>query len=171
MKVIFYDRKELRTPCKRIENFNIDLIKLSDQMYQIMLKENGVGLAANQVGITKRITVIEVEKGQRLTLVNPEITPVGNIKLNDKEGCLSIPGLFANVYRYKTLLVSAQNVFGEKIKFEATNIFARVIQHEIDHLNGILYIDRMNKHDQKRLNSTLKKLNPNHSFLKLDKNL
>ena len=120
-----------------------DLIK---QMAPTMLLKDGVGLAAPQIGKSLQICVIHknytTKKNKDLILVNPTWKKVGIFRDWDEEGCLSVPDTYGKVKRYKKIKVEALNEKGEKLKFTASNFFARVIQHEVDHLNGILFIKK-----------------------------
>lgn len=126
--------------------------QLIDDMIVTMKEFDGVGLAADQVHESKQIAVLEVGGNPRYpdkpdvpltVLVNPKITPLTEEMEEDWEGCLSIPDLRGSVPRYKSIRVQAWDRMGKSIDFEATDFHARVIQHEFDHLNGKLYIDRM----------------------------
>jgi peptide deformylase len=126
------------------------LRKLAADLHETMDEEHGVGLAAPQVGILQRMVVIHVpedyndegEPEQRYTLINPEIIKAGGSEL-DYEGCLSFPDLIGEVPRYKWVNVRALDEHGKTLRFRARGILARIIQHEIDHLDGVLFFDRM----------------------------
>ncbi|MGH7887003.1 MAG: peptide deformylase [Candidatus Binatia bacterium] len=135
--------KELKTPA---------LQKFIDDMVQTMKEYDGVGLAADQVFTSKQVAVLEVADNPRYpnkakvaltVLVNPQITPLSDEMEDDWEGCLSIPDLRGRVPRYKSIRVRALDRHGKKLDFVAENFHARVIQHEYDHLNGKVYLDRM----------------------------
>jgi len=110
-------------------------------MAETMRKKDGIGLAAPQVGKNIKMCVINTEKGD-LILINPKIIRKSFRKETDEEGCLSIPGVFGKVKRSKKIKVNALNSKGDKISFSASGLFARVIQHEVDHLHGVLFIDK-----------------------------
>ena len=127
-----------------------EIQRLIDDMFQTMHENDGVGLAAPQVGISKQLAVIELahpSRGDRpipkTVLINPRITSSSKVKLEDWEGCLSINDLRGKVPRFEWLDVEALNRKGEKIKLHVEGFFARVVQHECDHLSGKLFIDRM----------------------------
>jgi peptide deformylase len=129
-----------------------DIQKFIDDMIETMKEYDGVGLAANQVHEAKQIAVLEVVNNPRYpekpevpltVLVNPKIMPVTEEAENDWEGCLSIPDLRGKVPRYKSIRIQALNRQGEEMDFIAQAFHARVIQHEWDHLNGKVYLDRM----------------------------
>lgn len=113
-------------------------------MKETMKKHDGIGLAAPQIGKSISFTIIKTEDGV-LPLVNPKIVRKSLTKDVMEEGCLSIPGVYGDVKRSKKVKVVAQDMTGKKFKFIAKGMFARVIQHEVDHLNGVLFIDRATK--------------------------
>ena len=124
---------------KKTREFIFDLI-------ETMYAKDGVGIASVQVGNPIQLCVIAKnftpEKLHDLVLINPKFTKASVLRAWDEEGCLSVPGIYGSVRRYKKIKVSALNAAGEPIEFTATEFFARIIQHEIDHLNGILFIDK-----------------------------
>jgi len=129
----------LREVCEPVERFDSELRDLLDEMLRLMRAKEGIGLAAPQVGITRRLFVCEIE-GQSMSLVNPGIEGgVGSD--NMVEGCLSLPDTQVDVRRKQEIRVAAYDARGRKKRLEATGLWARVIQHEIDHLNGILICD------------------------------
>lgn len=140
----------LREESKPVTSFDERLKKLAADMHETMADEQGVGLAAPQVGIMERMVVIHVPAGyqdedqeeQSLTLVNPEIVKAGGREY-DYEGCLSYPDLLGEVPRYTWVNVKHQDESGKAYRFRARGILARIIQHEIDHLDGVLFFDRM----------------------------
>ena len=115
-------------------------------MTPAMYHYEGIGLAAPQVGKNVCVCIIGKEavpgKKKDMALINPAYTKLNKKKVTDTEGCLSVPGKFGKIARYKDILVTALDENGNKLEFKAHNFFARVIQHEVDHLNGILYIDK-----------------------------
>lgn len=130
----------LRKKSKKVETINSRTITLLNDMLETMYEADGVGLAAPQVGILKRIVVIDVGEGP-IFLINPEILEVeGNII--DTEGCLSIPGKQAEVERPERVVVRSLNEKGEEITIEGKELLARALCHEIDHLDGILFVDK-----------------------------
>ncbi len=159
MEVLKYGSQTLKEQSIEITQFNHQLQELADKMYHTMVIEKGIGLAAPQVGVLKRLIVIDLEEGkERINLVNPVITGHADEIEGGEEGCLSIPSVYAEIDRFKTINVEAQNLRGEKLNFQAVGLLARVIQHEIDHLDGILFVDRLDKLDKIRLKSDLKKV-------------
>lgn len=132
----------LKKICSPVAKVDRKIKQLIDDMSQTMYEANGVGLAAPQVGISLRIVVIDAGEGL-IELINPVIIEKeGSAK--DTEGCLSIPGVFGEVERYSKVTVEAVNRNGKKIKVTGTGLLARAIQHELDHLEGILFIERAN---------------------------
>lgn len=118
-------------------------------MFETMRDAPGVGLAAPQIGESQRVVVVEYTDDERenarpkkYVLVNPEIVQESEETVTDLEGCLSVPGLAGEVERFEAVTVQAKNRFGKPIKLKASGWLARIFQHEIDHLNGVLYIDR-----------------------------
>lgn len=133
----------LRKISKVVTNFGERTQVLIDDMIETMNDANGVGLAAPQVGILKRVVVIDIGEGP-IILVNPEIIEARG-EVNEKEGCLSIPGKEGSVVRPQYVKVKAQDRNGVEIEMEGEDLLARAFCHEIDHLNGILYIDKVEK--------------------------
>ncbi len=121
-----------------VEKFDEKLSQLIDDMIQTMHKAEGVGLAAPQVGILRSVVIIEPEQGNPIPLVNPEILSAEGEE-EGQEGCLSIPGIYGTVKRPKKVVVKAQNKDGKSFKMTAEGFAARVICHELDHLQGVLF--------------------------------
>ena len=157
LKILTYPDPELKKTSKPVEKIDDSIIKLIDDMADTMYAIPGVGLAAPQVGVLKRIIIYdaerkdleeenlsEAEKIKRRNLkilINPNIISSRGKCTSEKEGCLSVPDLRANINRASDIHVEALNIKGKKISFETSETEAIVIQHEIDHLNGILFID------------------------------
>jgi peptide deformylase len=136
----------LRKRCKPVDKVTKDIKKLIVDMVQTMERNNGVGLAAPQVGENKRIVVIktDIEGQEFFELVNPKILKKSKETKKEEEGCLSFPKTFFKVKRPKEIEVEGIDINGKKIKFTAEGLVARALCHEIDHLDGILFIDRLN---------------------------
>ena len=132
----------LRKVCRPVKNVDKRVQVLIDDMRQTMYANEGVGLAAPQVGILKRIVVIDVNDGNVYELVNPEIVSTEG-EVIDAEGCLSIPGRRGKVARPEKVVVRALNRKGDPVEYTGTGLLARAFCHEIDHLDGILYTDKM----------------------------
>lgn len=143
LKIITTPNPILRKKAKPVKNVKDPKIqKLIKEMVPTMKKKDGVGLAANQVGELKRIITVLL-KDSCLVLVNPEITSFSRKKEIDNEGCLSVPGEFGPVKRSCKIKLKGLNSEGKKMKLVAEGLLARVIQHECDHLDGILFIDKL----------------------------
>ena len=130
----------LRKICKPVTDFNSHIHTLLDDLRDTLIDSGGVGLAAPQVGVLRRVVVIDIGNGL-LELINPEILETKGEK-KDSEGCLSIPGATAEVIRPSYVKVKALNRNGEEITVEGKDLMARALCHEIDHLDGILYVDK-----------------------------
>jgi len=166
----------LRVKGKRIEKIDDHIRELAANMIETMHAANGVGLAAQQVGEALQLTVLDVSqiedrpstlklngkdvdptKSMPLVLINPEIELGGETEIGT-EGCLSFPEITGQIERAEATMARAQNLEGDKIEIVASGLLARAIQHEVDHLNGILFIDRMNSAAKAALSSRLKRL-------------
>jgi peptide deformylase len=134
----------LRERAKKVTQFDAGLERLVRDMWETMREAPGVGLAAPQIAVPLRVLVAEYEE-ERCALVNPEIVKMAG-EVTGTEGCLSIPGYIGeNIRRAEKITVKARNEKGSPVKITAEGWFARVLQHEIDHLNGILYTDRLDR--------------------------
>lgn len=146
-KIVYYGDKRLVSDNEDVQEIDDGIRKIVKKMVRTMFKRNGIGLAAPQVGINKRIVVIDTSFGEDrdhiLVLINPQITQKGQETVVMEEGCLSFPELYIPVERSRSISVKAVSLRGEELQFEATDYFARVIQHEVDHVNGVLMIDRV----------------------------
>jgi len=130
----------LRTPALPVKNINAGVLRLLDNMRDTLYAFDGVGLAAPQIGVSKRIIVID-PGDQLIELINPEIVSAEGEQVG-REGCLSIPNVVGTVKRANRVMVRGLNREGQQVEYEATDLLARAFQHEIDHLNGILFIDK-----------------------------
>ena len=140
-KIVLLGDPILRQKAKRVTRFDESIQQLIDDMIETMQDAPGTGLAAPQVGVPLRVAVIEVD--EEITVVcNPEIVQMEG-EYEPEEGCLSIPGYVANVKRALRVVVKAKNRRGKDIKVKADGLLAHALQHEIDHLDGILFIDRL----------------------------
>jgi peptide deformylase len=129
----------LRERARKVTRFDASLHRLLDDMLQTMRDAPGIGLAANQIGVPLQVAVIELE--EKVTeLINPQLVRSSG-EIIDWEGCLSIPGFVAEVKRHAKVTIKAKNRHGKEFRVKGEDLFARALQHEIDHLNGILYID------------------------------
>lgn len=143
----------LRKKSREVENIDDKIVELIKDMYDTMYKYNGVGLSAVQVGILKRIVIIDTgEEGEKFTLINPEIIKTKG-EQTVEEGCLSFPNKFGKTVRPAEVTVTGLNEKGKKVKVKAKELLAQAICHEVDHLNGELFIDKI-------LPGTLEIINP-----------
>ncbi|MCX6017077.1 MAG: peptide deformylase [Chloroflexi bacterium] len=141
----------LRKKAVKVEKISKETQKLVDDMIDTMHHAHGLGLAAPQIGVSQRVAVVEMsehdehgqEKSTLYTLINPEIVRKSEEIWEHAEGCLSIPGWRGDVERPLTITVKALDRLGARVRFEATGMLARAIQHELDHLDGVLYIDKL----------------------------
>ena len=176
LSILQYGDPILRTKGKQIETIDDPIRELAANMIETMHAANGIGLAAQQVGEALLLTVLDVSQiedrpstlklngkdvdptaSMPLVLINPEIELGGEIEVGT-EGCLSFPEISGQIERAELTMARAQNFEGDKIEIEASVLLARAIQHEVDHLNGILFIDRMNSAAKAALSSRLKRL-------------
>jgi peptide deformylase len=146
LELIHYPHPTLRFASKPLARVDDQLRQMIDQMFEIMYEHRGVGLAANQVNLPLRLFVAnpsgEKDSGQELVFLNPVIQKAtGSIEA--EEGCLSLPGLHGTVKRNKAVQVNAYSIDGKEINLKVEGFLARIIQHEVDHLDGVLFIDRM----------------------------
>jgi len=138
----------LRRVAAPIKDINGEIAQLAEDMIEAMIKGNGIGLAGPQVGRLERIFTLKIGNNNPMVFINPEITATSAELSSYEEGCLSIPGQYADVNRPEELQIQAWNTRGRPFTIEVDDILATVIQHELDHLNGILFIDHLS--DRKR---------------------
>lgn len=146
LQLRFFPDPILRAPTEEVTTFDRELHSLLDKMLVTMYAENGAGLAAPQIGVSSKIVVMDVSRkgNEPIELVNPVITARSG-KIPSEEGCLSIPDYRDTISRSALVSVEAQNRHGEKVSFEAEGYLSVCAQHEIDHLNGILFIDHLSR--------------------------
>jgi peptide deformylase len=163
LDIVKYGHPVLRQKGARVEHINAEIKKLAADMLETMHANKGVGLAAQQIGRALQLTVLDVSDVKErpswleldgkpaeindfmpLILINPEIKPLGEVVVGS-EGCLSFPEIFGDIPRPESVDVKALNEKGKPVEFRCGGLLARAIQHEVDHLNGILFIDRMDK--------------------------
>ena len=140
LKIVKVGDEVLRKKCRPVEVINQRTLQLLDDMAETMREANGVGLAAPQVGVLRRIVVIEVEEGNLIELINPKIIAYAG-EQDGTEGCLSVPNKWGMVKRPMHVTVRATNRHGEEFELTGSELLARAICHELDHLDGKLYID------------------------------
>jgi peptide deformylase len=143
MEFTYYPDPILREKTKKVTVFDEKLAKAAEDMIDMMHIEKGIGLAGPQAALNQSIIVIEPEPGNIKVLINPEITHFIKDMALSEEGCLSFPQIYGLVARYKKVTVKYQDLAGNKKKIKAKDFLAYVLQHEIDHLNGIVFIDKL----------------------------
>lgn len=160
-KILTFPNPVLRQKVETVTSFDESLKELATDLAETMYDAPGAGLAANQIGVCLRVVVVDIsenkEEKKHLVLVNPEIIDKEGCQI-DEEGCLSVIDLTAKVERYRKLLVRAQDLDGKSWEFPAEDFFARVIQHELDHINGILFIDHLSSLKRTLYKKRLKKI-------------
>ncbi|HCL56193.1 MAG TPA: peptide deformylase [Spirochaetia bacterium] len=161
-KICYYGNPILRKKAAKVEKFDNELKELIDDMIETMYEADGVGLAAPQIGESLQIAIVDPDPSQngltRIVLMNPEIETIGIESEVKEEGCLSVPGIYSEVKRNLRLKVKAQDIDGSPLEFEADGFFARIIQHETDHLNGVLFVDKVIPREKSKVEKKLKEL-------------
>lgn len=146
LEIVKHPNEVLETPCERVINFDKKLVKLLKDMHETMLIADGVGLAAPQVGVSLQVAVVDIgDDNGKIELINPVILEQRGEQVGP-EGCLSFPGLFGDVTRAEYIKVRAQNRRGKVYLLEADGFLARAIQHEIDHLHGVLFTSKVTRY-------------------------
>ena len=168
LEVRIYGDPVLSEVAQPIETVTDQHKKLAEDMTETMYASKGIGLAANQIGVSERIIVVDVNWSERngkkaqprnpVVMINPEVLEEGIQDEVASEGCLSLPDIEGDVWRAKQIRVRYQTLAGESIEREATELEARCIMHEVDHLNGILFIDRMAPDEREKLAGKLARL-------------
>ena len=158
LPILQHPDRRLRIKAAVVEHFDEKLADQAEKMLATMYDAKGIGLAGTQVDFHQRVIVIDVSENRDrpIKLVNPEIELIGETVSNE-EGCLSIPGVYDSVKRSDRINVSAQAIDGSALEMEAEGLLAICIQHECDHLDGILFIDHLSSLKRKRINEQLKK--------------
>jgi peptide deformylase len=147
----------LRLRAHEVEDFDDDLLRLTERMKRLMAEAQGVGLAGNQVGVLRRVVVVQPNSEQEaLALVNPRLVERSDELETDDEGCLSLQGVLAPVERHTAVTLEAQDVRGEPLRLELSGLGARVVQHELDHLDGVLILDRTDPESRREALGTLR---------------
>jgi len=142
LNVVLYPDDPLTKHSEPVDIFGPELAELASSMFETMYAFDGVGLAAPQVGLAKRLFVLQEPDGEKMCLVNPEIVEREGEEYG-QEGCLSLPDIYVQVPRATRIGVRAHDVYGEPLEFEAHDFLARIIQHELDHLDGVIFLDRV----------------------------
>ncbi len=159
LDVLIYPDENLAKVCQPVETVDAELNTFIDNMFDTMYEHEGIGLAAPQVNVLKRVITIDIEgdKSNQIVLINPEILESSG-ETGIEEGCLSIPGCRALVPRKEKLTVKALNREGQTFTLEADGLLAICIQHEIDHLNGVLFVDHISQLKRQRIKEKMLKL-------------
>jgi peptide deformylase len=137
-----YPDAALKMVARPVEEFDDDLRRLADRMQHLMVDANGIGLAATQVGVLQRLFVFHVGEDEIVALANPEIVERGEVTTVDDEGCLSIQGVLLPVERSSIITIAGRDEHGADVRYELEEPYSRVAQHETDHLDGVLILDR-----------------------------
>ncbi|MEO9943740.1 MAG: peptide deformylase [Paraglaciecola sp.] len=158
LEVLRFPDERLRTVAKQVDTIDKEITTLVENMFDTMREENGIGLAASQVNVHKRVVVMDVseEQNQPLVFINPEITHKEG-KTISEEGCLSVPNNFAKVERAEKITVTALDKSGKQFSLDADGLLAICIQHELDHLMGKLFVDYLSVLKRQRIKTKLEK--------------
>ena len=151
-----YPDPVLRMEARQVGEFDDDLRRLAGRMSQLMKEANGVGLAATQVGVLRRLFVFAPEEDQVATVVNPQIVSPGDELDTEDEGCLSLQGVTVPVERPTTVRIEGRDELGNEVGFDLEGMAARIAQHELDHLDGKLILDRTTREARREAMSTLR---------------
>lgn len=158
-RLVTYPGPVLRKQAKSVKNVDGKLIETADAMFEIMYENSGIGLAGPQIGLSKRLVVLDIRQDgcPDYVMINPRITRREG-SAEAEEGCLSLPDIFGDITRAERVEVAYIDRDGEEQILEAEGLLARAIQHEIDHLNGVLFIDRLNKTQRRAVEQALREL-------------
>jgi peptide deformylase len=151
MEVLTLGDELLRQKAKRIDKVDNEIKMLAVKMLEILKRDKGLGVAGPQVGVMKRIFVIQIEGEEGRVFINPSILETSVAVNKYEEGCLSIPGIYANVVRSESIKMQAWNEKGKPFTIEAKGLLARVILHEYDHLEGVLFLDHVTENKREKL--------------------
>jgi peptide deformylase len=161
LPILKYGAPELKRVSAPVDVFNSELEKIAKNMIETMYGAPGIGLAAPQVGLNIRLATVDLsvgeDKGRLITICNPEIISIDG-EQKSEEGCLSIPEFTDTILRPKRMVVRGQDIHGDEIRIEAEGLLARCFSHEIDHLNGILFIDHLSSVKKNLVRNKIKKL-------------
>ena len=159
-KILKFPDQDLRIKAKPVESFDDELKTLTDDMFDTMHSVNGIGLAATQIGVAKQVAVIDIspEKNEPLVIVNPAIQILDPTKTEDyDEGCLSVPGFFEKISRPSDIKLTYQDLNGKKQEIKPEGLLTKVVQHELDHLNGRLFVDHISELKRRRIRNKIVK--------------
>ncbi|HEB30159.1 MAG TPA: peptide deformylase [Spirochaetes bacterium] len=164
-KIIVYPDPVLSLVSEEVTEIDEETQELIKDMFEAMDEEVGIGLAAPQLGVSERIMVVSIKEKnfERLAIINPVISFFSEETVVIEEGCLSIPGINMDVRRPANIILRGLARSGRLVEINATGMLARVIQHEIDHLDGVLFIDRLSYKDKKAIEANLQALNKQYS--------
>ena len=159
LSVLRFPDERLKTKATQVTEVNDNIKTIVNDMFETMYDENGVGLAATQVNIHQQIVVIDVSENKEnpIVLINPEIIAKSEETLINEEGCLSVPGCYAKVDRHTQVTVKALDINGEEFTLDGEELLAICIQHELDHLKGILFVDYLSPLKRQRIKTKLEK--------------
>ena len=159
-KILKFPDQDLRIKAQPVETFDDELKTLTDDMFETMHSVNGIGLAATQIGVAKQVAVIDIspEKNEPLVIVNPAIQILDPSKTEDyDEGCLSVPGFFEKISRPSDIKLTYQDLNGKKQEIKPEGLLTKVVQHELDHLNGRLFVDHISELKRRRIRNKIVK--------------
>ena len=159
-KILKFPDQDLRIKAKPVEIFDDELKTLTDDMFETMHSVNGIGLAATQIGVAKQVAVIDIspEKNEPLVIINPAIQILDPSKTEDyDEGCLSVPGFFEKISRPSDIKLTFQDLNGKKQEIKPEGLLTKVVQHELDHLNGRLFVDHISELKRRRIRNKIVK--------------
>jgi len=176
MKIVLYPHPALRYSAVPLKQIDKRVHELARQMFELMYEAKGLGLAANQVNLPYQLLVINLtadpaQKDREEVYVNPVVVERGGGTVEQEEGCLSFPGLFQKIRRPKTAKVRAYNLKGESVEISAGDMAGRVLQHEIDHLHGVLFIDKMGMIGKMASRTRLKELERDYAKAQAKKDI
>jgi peptide deformylase len=156
--LVYFGNETLRKVAEDVKKIDTEIKNLIEMMFNVMYKNNGVGLAGPQVNESKKIITLDIKNSKvpPMTLINPEIVSKSEELTPYNEGCLSLPGISADIIRPLKITIKAITPEEKEILINADGLLARVLQHEIDHLNGIMFIDHLEDHERKKLGPELK---------------
>jgi peptide deformylase len=169
LPIRLYGDPVLQARAKPVTKITPELRRMAEEMFETMASARGVGLAANQVGVLERLFVLDVpgdeddEPSRRLVMINPEILDRSGQQV-DEEGCLSFPGLYFDVKRAMHVKARAMDLEGQQFEVEAEGYLARAIQHELDHLDGVLFVDRLRGIKRQQIVRRIHKLQRRHQW-------
>ena len=158
MEILKMWEETLREVSSPVPCINEDVKRLIDEMFITLKKSNGIGLAAPQIGRNIRLFIVQLEENDGMVFINPEIIRTSDEQCSMEEGCLSIPKVYEKVIRPKDVTLQYMDINGRKQLIQATGLLARVIQHEYDHLNGVLFVDRLEEELKEKAIGKFKKL-------------